>query len=85
MRLSYTNDLILQCVPSVRLFIHRSPFVSVSSRPVKPKFHYADSPSTSPSLVADVADFPAYFPDANGLVANLSREFFKPSRQVAMV
>ena len=49
---------------------------------------------TSRWFVRDAADFPVScrgrrwfprFPDANGLVADLSREFLKPSRHVAMV
>jgi len=71
------------------------------SRVIKTEFHYADFPVPSATnlwrsrwFVRDVADFPvscrgrrrfSRFPDANWLVADLSREFFKPPRHVAMV
>ena len=44
--------------------------------------YYATLP-TSPCLVVDVTDFP--FPQANGLVADLLRDFFEPSQHVLMV
>jgi len=43
-----------------------------------------DKPVTSPLICLRRRRFPRFL-DANGLVADLSRGFFKPSRHVAMV